>query len=265
MSRLVEYDICNIKANMISYDKKFLRQTGLNIVELAKKSVNYKSENNFSVAIITVTSGLGVIGGFSNSIKAIFDYANIKSEIMLNTDVAGVMEAYEKSYDFIFMADDLVCGMFSAIKKVCSDNGYATGISFAQALIETVKKDEKVLVLGAGPVGKAAVLKFNENNILTDVYDTDIEKANKLKEEMKVNVLEKAPNYKEYTKILDATNTGGFIKSTDLNDNTIISAPGMPLAVEENLSDSEQLIHNPLELGVLAMYYETAKKMEGEI
>lgn len=166
----------------------------------------------------------------------------------------------------IFMADDDVCSSFSVGGNVYSDNGYATGIGFAAALEMTMRKrkeEKNVLVLGLGPVGRAAAEYLQNNGCKVWVYDTNPSAMEEfLISHPEMKQLEDNRNKKEFTYIYDATPVAHVIGKEDVTKNTVIAAPGMPLGVDEDARKIATVIHNPLELGILTMYCDCLKQME---
>lgn len=270
MTRLVCKDICQIKQTIKAYDQLFLTQTGGTMAEIAKKAVGLSKEvKDVKAATVTVTSGLGVISGFAGMVAEILRHCGVEAAEMNTPDVGGIQEAFMKDMDIIFMADDDIFSAFGTGIKVQSDNGYATGIGYAAALIEAMKnrgisvKREKILVLGAGPVGDAAVSYFIKEGAVPCIFDLNLEKARALCKQHKGAVLlEQLQDYKTYPFILDASTAKEIINKEDVTKNTIISAPGMPCAASASAAEIVTVIHNPLELGVITMYYDCLKQLE---
>lgn len=268
MTRLVTSDIDTITIRMNQYDENFKMQVGCSMVEAAKRAVGLTHQKRqYKAAVVPVTSGLGIIDGFSRTVSEILQFCGIQAYVTKGTDVAGLQEAYIDHADFVFMADDDICSAFSIQGGVYSDNGYATGIGFAQALICAGQKRNdvamKVLVLGAGPVGTAAAKHISDSGIDVCVYDIDKEKADRLVGSLKHGIYWKADMQKsDFTYILDATPVADVIDRQDVTKDTVIAAPGMPLGVTKEACEVATVIHNPLELGIIAMYYHCVKQIE---
>ncbi|WKY44056.1 3-methylornithyl-N6-L-lysine dehydrogenase PylD [Eubacteriaceae bacterium ES2] len=269
MTRLKPCDINDISANIASYDlalKKTMRYT---LAEIARHAValpvNYRPDRQLKIAVVPVTSGLGIISGFCQTVCAILKHCCLNASVAEASDIEGLQEAYRSGADMVFIADDKTCSAFSLDHKVYSDNGYATGIAFSAALELMMPRvvNEKVLVLGAGPVGSAAVNYFVSKKIATFLYDTDLTKMHSMAAKIPAVKLESGPlDLKKYNYILDATSGHSFIGRNDVNPGTKISAPGMPLSLKPEAFDQVELFHNPLELGILTMYFHCIKQME---
>lgn len=272
MTRLVREDIFEIEKKIKEYDSRIFKvQTGHTMDEVSRIAAGVALESTAkpTVATVTVTSGLGVISGFAGTNAAILRHCGIQADELEKTDVAGIQEAFEKRYDLILMADDDIYSMFGAGVRAQSDNGDATGKGYAAALIEAIKnrgisvEGQKILVLGAGPVGRAAAEYISSAGAVPCVYDLLEEKARSLSSEVSGAILIEGPvDYKEYAYILDATTAGGLISEEDVTEDTIISAPGVPCIATEGAAAKAAVIHNPLELGTITMYYQCVRQMQ---
>jgi pyrrolysine biosynthesis protein PylD len=165
------------------------------------------------------------------------------------------------------MADDEVFTAFSTRNGVFSDNSWATGRGFAAALCLMMTQrgenpvDAEVLVLGAGPVGSAAAAYFSHRGIPAALADLDEAKARQAAEKLPgIKAVKKPACLRSYPYLLDATPAAAFITEGDVTEKTLISAPGMPLGVSGEALKTALVFHNPLELGVMTMYYECASK-----
>lgn len=268
MTRLRKNDIDTLTENLSKYEEKFKQQTGKSLLEIARHALNMKTPiKNVRTAVVPVTSGLGIIDGFSNTVCGILQYCGIDAFVTDATDVGGMQEAYKKGAKMLFMADDDTCSAFSILGNAYSDNGFATGIGFAAALEEAMKKRKetgaRVLVLGLGPVGTAAAEYLQNAGCEVWVHDIN-QVATKAftKTHPGIEVLFNPELKCEFDYILDATPVANIIKKQEVSDRTVIAAPGMPLGVEESAASIAQVIHNPLELGIITMYCECIAKME---
>lgn len=270
MTRLVEADINTLLINLKEYDGTIREQTGMALMDIAMHAVGLKKIfHHIKTAVIPVTSGLGIIDGFSDTVCGILRYFGIDAHVTENTDVGGVQEAYRNGAELIFMADDFVCSAFSLREGVYSDNGYATGIGFAAALETTIcrRKDveKKVLVLGLGPVGCAAAEYLQNCGCQVWVYDSQESiLCSFVEKHANIRILDDMQAKKEFPYIYDATPVSHIICGEDVTEQTIIAAPGMPLGVDEEAKQVATVIHNPLELGILTMYCECVKKIQEE-
>lgn len=263
MSRLDENDIRFIQENIDAYDHCFKKQTGYYMEDVAKKAADLdKTPRKYRTAVVSVTSGLGVISRFAQTVCAILRHCSIDAFVTAADDVDGIYEAVLDCADIIFMADDTRFAAFGVRGRAIAENGICTGAGFAEALYCAMGKHRgKVLVLGASAVGGAAAAHLLRKGIPVDVYDTD-PRVLAAAQWHGLTKLEKLPVLKKYDYIYDATTSAGFITAGDVTADTVIAAPGMPCGFTEEACGIATVIHNPLELGVLTMYCECAKKMD---
>lgn len=270
MSRLETSDIDFIKAQIQAYDNHFRRQTGHNMAEIAKKAVGFTQKDSvIKTAVIPVTGGLGMITGFSQAVGAILGYCGAEVLLTEKTDVAGLQQAFLAKCRLAFLADDDVCAALGIGDAAHSDNGWATGRGFAAALTETMKKQginpakQRVLIIGAGPVGQAAAEYIAEQNAVPVICDLDNHKASALAASLRNSQWLPAPApVQEYDFIVDASPAGNFITEKEVSAKTIIAAPGMPCGATAEAMERATVIHNPLELGIMTMYFDCMKQLE---
>jgi pyrrolysine biosynthesis protein PylD len=264
MSRLTECDIEKVSDFLSQTDKISVDLIGLRLSEIASNAVVLSAKpKHKKCGVVPVTSGLGVISNFSETVVSILKYLGAEAFVTKKTDISGIAEAYEKNADIIFAADDDTFSAICTRKQYISDNGKSTGIGFAEALCSVYKKDSEILVIGAGPVGRAAAKYIGGKGFPVCLFDNNPDKLSDFSEAGNVKILKNC-DFSEYKYILCAANTGGFITSSDVDKKTFISAPGMPLCVDEEALKAVTLFHNPLELGVAVMYYDCLKVLLDE-
>ena len=185
MTRLTSGDIDTLSDHLSDFDERLLLQTGRNMLGIACHGAGISVKNiqdkihNLSIAVVTITAGLGIITGFAQTIKDILSHLGFTAFIPTQTDAAGLARAIEDKADIIFMADDNQYFAINLKKSLLIDNIQATGNVFAAALDLMAKgvKGKKVLVLGAGPVGMAAALTLAEFGANVGVHDKDMVKC----------------------------------------------------------------------------------------
>ncbi|MDR1159222.1 MAG: 3-methylornithyl-N6-L-lysine dehydrogenase PylD [Syntrophomonadaceae bacterium] len=266
MSRLHENDIAGIAGKLPQYDMALKKSLGYTLEEIAQKAVNcFEPNPELRTAVVPVTSGMGIIGGFSQTVSLILEHCRAKAFVTDAPDVAGLQEAYKKGAEIIFLADDFICAAFSAEKRIFSDNGYATGVGFAAALEIMMDKtsNETVLILGAGPVGLAAAAYLSKAGFDITIHDIDEKKLRRAADKIAgIKAIENIGPLKNYLYIIDATTSAEFIKREDVTEATKIAAPGMPLGVTEEALKIACVFHNPLELGIMTMYFDCVRQLK---
>ena len=263
MTRLVEKDVKDIDKTLKDYDDFFKRQTGCYMCEIACRAAGITEIlPGYKIAVVPSTTGEGIISGFSESVCAILKHCTLDAFVTSRCDVDGIYEAIQKGADMIFSADDRFIAFGTAVRAV-AENGICTGEGFAEALLCSMRdQSRKVLILGASSVGRAAAGYLAEKKVPVDMYDTNADVLkNACAGERLIEKLSSSPVLKKYTYIYDATTSGDFITEKDVSAETVIAAPGMPRGITEKACEIATVIHNPLELGVITMYYVCAKQM----
>jgi pyrrolysine biosynthesis protein PylD len=217
-----------------------------------------------NIAAVTMNSGLGQITGFAQTIGNILTHIGFNAFVPGETDAAGFARAIEKKADIIFMADDNRYIAVNLKKYRLIDNGWATGNVFAAALdlMANGLKGQRVLVLGCGPVGMAAVETLISFGAHVGVHDIDMVKCenfcatlDKSRSKRVEPIYDLKPACMDYYFFVEATNAKGVINSSMINPQTLIAAPGVPLGITRNgeIKASNRILYDPLQLGTAAM------------
>ena len=279
MTRLQSSDIADIPLNFNAFDDELKSKTGHTLRQLACKAAGIGETaaaaviTDCSVRVIPTTCGQGVIGGFSETISKIAVHLGFLSEVTLSADVAGLAEAMERQTDIVLMADD---HRFIAIHLPTgrlADNSAATGKGFAAGLdlMAGNINGRKVLVLGAGPVGRSAAQTLLLQGAIVSIYDINRQLCLDLACDMQ-NVhhldihIEK--NLKQallaHLYLIDATPMPNFINAGLISQDTIVSAPGVPVgltaAALKKIDD--RLLHDCLQIGVATMLMELVQHID---
>ena len=257
MTRLVKKDIESIDSNLNHLDQRLRESTGHSLLEIGAFAMSKELPlRQTKVAVVPITTGLGIIDGFSEKVKEILIHLGTDAFTTTRTDIGGIQEAFDHQAEIVFMADDDVFSAFHLHKRSYSDNGAATGRGFAAALYLAAEQNAamEVLVLGAGPVGQAAIEFLLEKNVQIVLAECDKPKAAQCQKKYPEIKLADDWAARHYQYILDATPAANLIKTKNVTDETIISAPGVPLGVAaEAAENADRIIHNLLELGVATM------------
>jgi len=270
VTRLTTWDIQSITDALPAYNASLIKKTGCSLrqiaclaMELAEKDIQASLEH-VVVGVIPMTSGDGVLKGFCRTVSAIAGYIGCRTFISEKADVAGIAEAVEKKAHILMFADEDRFIALHMRRRKLVDNAVATGRGFVAGLglMAGGLKDRKVLVLGCGPVGQSAVEALNRKGCRISVYDTEPAAYGKLSTALS-NIpdieihfssdLDLALRHHEF--IVDATPTGKFILARHITSQTIISAPGMPVGLDESAlaAIGNRLLHDPLQIGVATM------------
>jgi pyrrolysine biosynthesis protein PylD len=299
MTRLKYPDIKDIAGQLADYDNELLSKTGHTLRGIACHALGIREEKilplvgSVTVGIVPIGSGQGVIPGFSQTIAQIVRHIGFNAFVTSESDVTGIAEAVEEKAQIIMMADDQRFVALNVARGLVVDNSEATGKGFSAGLdlMTGGLKDQKVLVIGCGPVGQSAALATIHRGAEVSIFDIDSQRSqvlakailertgghenshqgtkaqrNTKKSLLKfssshVNIeqsLEKALSGHSF--IVEATNAAEVINDIFITPETYIAAPGMPLGLTPAAvrKVSQRLLHDPLQLGVAVMAIEAA-------
>ncbi|ATW27247.1 3-methylornithyl-N6-L-lysine dehydrogenase PylD [Candidatus Formimonas warabiya] len=263
MTRLTVKDIDGLDQGFSAYDRELIEKTGMTLGEIACFSAGISPQEfqeageDYRVAVVPITAGEGIIGGFAQSVQGIVASLGFQVSVTRETDVDGIFEAVSSGSEIIFMADDVRFIAINLHNKRIADNGEATGRGYVAALNGMAKDLNgcEVLVLGFGQVGSPAVEFLLELGAKPAVYDIDEEKLHhidKNKVQVEKDLRAALPKY-HY--LIDATPENSFIAPELLDGKAKIAAPGIPLGLTPEAYGKFKgaTIHDPLQIGVAAM------------
>ena len=264
MTRLTETDIIDVVDYLKKLDDELKTACNASFKNIVMRAsgIDETSFKSLKTSVVPITSGLGIIGGFSHAVCEILKYIGADAYVCDSTDVDGIYNSIKEGHCF-FSADDNRFTAYNPLNGRISDNGDATGRGFAAALELAANgiKDKTVLVAGAGPVGISAAKYLHKAGAEIILFDIDKEKLQNSEYRTCTSIGDE-----KYSYVLEATTTSKVITEKNLTDTAVVSAPGMPLGLEKKLAQrlkSEgRLIHNPLELGTAVMYTDLLLKQE---
>jgi len=270
MTRLIEEDIHAIEDGLPAYDHFLVQAIGLSLRGIACRSAGLgdldwqRLAAKLRVAVVPVTTGQGLIGGFSRMVQAILSHIGLQTMVTRTTDIAGMAETMEQAADIVFAADDDRFVAFAPECKSVVDNidataaGYVTGLN----LMAGGLAHQPALVIGCGPLGRHAALQLCRQRARVTLYDLMPERMHQMR-----NWLQHACGVSteltsdldaalvDHHLIFDATPSADIITVAHIDAHTCIAAPGMPcgttLAAGKALGP--RLLHDPLQLGVATM------------
>lgn len=261
MTRLLKEDLNTIALK--EYDKFLNTNIKAGLLEISEKALGIKVEKNVlttkKVRVVPITSGEGIIQQFSESVERIVRYLGFNDcSVTEHSDVWGYSEAYNDGADIIFSADDYKFTAVNTKTKVVRDNGDDTGRGYAAALDLACNgvKDKEILVIGGGVVGKGAIDYLVQRGAIVTLYDIDKIKAEELKKMYSIFIYDNLDNLLlNHNLIIDCTPEKDIISPKYINEDTIISTPGIPLGIEKSAVERQGglLIHDVLEIGVAVM------------
>lgn len=266
MTRLTPEQVKTIPKNLHNYEKELIRKTGISLSGIAKHTLRIEDDvttilNKTTSAIIPITTGEGIIPGFTEAVLSILTHIGMNAYITKKTDVGGFAEAISRQADVIFAADDNFFIAINLQTHYASDNSACTGKAYVAALDLAVKgiKGKTVLVIGYGPVGQAATIELLDRCANVVLYDIDQVKIGQAKHKFKdrIHIVHSIKEGLWYSNlIVDATPVPDIISEDMITENTFIAAPGIPLGLTNSALkkiSQTHLIHDSLELGVATM------------
>lgn len=257
MTRLAKKDIDLMDKDLHRVDRLLQEATGKSLLEVGAFAVGKELPlKPIRIAVIPITTGLGIIEGFSEKVKDILVYLGADAFVTEKTDISGLQEAFSRGAEAVFTADDQIFSAFHFKNGYFSENSDATGRGFAAALYLAAKSqtEMEVLVLGAGPVGQAAIEFLREKNVQVVLGESDRDKARVCSEKYPDIRIAADWTVGSYSHIIEATPIADLIKTKNITDLSIIAAPGVPFGVAPAAArKADKIIHNLLELGVATM------------
>jgi len=262
MTRLVTEWIADIRDTIRDREEELKSKTGLSYAALAAKaggcSVNDidRASRQLKVAVVPVTTGLGIIDSFAQSVAAVPAVMGFQSFITEKTDVDGLYEAYRSGADLVYMADDNRYITVNLNKRRIAENDFATALGYTAALEGALGSlaGKEILVLGCGSVGMEFIRILKKKGAGIAAYDISGIRLSMARKEG-VSCIVSTDEIRRYRYIIDATSQGGWLQSAMLYPEAWIAAPGLPLSLDEKAHEEYRgrLIHDPLQIGTAAM------------
>ncbi len=270
MTRLVSEQVRNIPGQLAGYDFDLKKRTGATLKEIAIEAAGFNNDaltiRTRKVAVVPITAGQGAITFFVEAVKSIAVYLGFDAFITSAPDVTGFAEAYRSRADLVIMADDCLYTTINLKTGKVIDNDQATAAGYCTALSKMAGglTGKKVLLIGAGPVGRAAGNLLALSGAWLIIYDIDREKettlASSIEREYGIEVtvglsLKKALKCKPI--IFDASPGQSIIKAEDVSRETYVAAPGIPLGIDRGALEivKMRLVHDCLEIGTAVMLF----------
>lgn len=269
MTRLASHNVSRIGRHLLEYDAQLVSKTGHSLKDISLKAARLdaldfdRQVQKRLFFVVPMTSGQGVIPGFSAAVRDIISFLGGRVRMASSPDVSGFAEAFCSWADVIFCADDNDFVAINTRTNSVIHNNQATAKAYVTALMLRVQmKEGKVMMLGCGHIGQAALAALYEYKQYVAVYDCDKTKAEswykKLDNEKRkyTDILSKFPtSFEPYKALVDATPSADIIDKKHIHRDLIIAAPGVPLGVTSRACEEYEnnIIHDPLQLGVSSM------------
>ena len=262
MTRLTTDDVKALSDRLGEFEAGLRDLTGLGLRELAMSTVAHPPVcvplYGVRVAAVPVTSGEGVIGGFCGCVVAILRHLGCDAWATAQPDVRGIQEACDGAANVVFLADDLRFIALNTRNGRCVDDDPATADGYVTALEAAAGSlfGRHVLLLGLGPVGRAAARRLVSRGAAVEVVEPDQARLQAaLDVGLKVQPVTLAEGLARCDLIFDATPAAGFIDVAEVSPLTIAAVPGLPSAFTPAAQAALGVrhIHEPLAIGVAVM------------
>ncbi|GAB6145397.1 3-methylornithyl-N6-L-lysine dehydrogenase PylD [Desulfocicer niacini] len=278
MTRLKTCDIDTIAGNLNRYNVELIEKTGQSLLGVACHACGRQLSDitplmeKFTVGVVPVTAGQGIITTFSHTVKSILAYLGFPASVTEATDTAGLAEAFEAGVRGIMMSDDSRFVALNLNAQRVVDNSVFTGRGYAAALdlMAGGLKGKTVGVVGCGPVGSASAGWLMDAGAHVVLYDVVAPAARRLRDLLSASVGTDSgnklsrisvagengvPALHQVRYLLDATPVANAIPDTALSDTTWLAAPGVPLGISPTgyKKIASRLVHDKLEIGVASM------------
>lgn len=269
MTCLTTSDVIGIPDGWDIYDEQIQQVLGVDLLTLAARAVGRKEAEvraglaGRRLAAVSISSGVGVVGGFAESLAAIGRHLGLEAQVMSRPDGDGFREAEKWGAELVISADDHRFLARETARGLTADNNPATSRVFTVALelMSGGLREREVLVLGLGIIGRGAASYLAELGAYPLLYDPDPKRAAaaglEISEGQVLKNLDEVGRALERTNLIfDATPVAEALPESLWPAEAVVSAPGVPLSWPlEWISSSgpRRLWHDPLQAGTAAM------------
>jgi len=211
-----------------------------------------------SFACVPVTTGEGLISGFSECVAVILRHMGWEACVTAQPDVRGIQEAVDGGAEVFFIADDHRFVAVNVRKGRCVDDDPATAHGYVTALEAAAGglDGRPVLLLGLGPVGHAAAGRLLARGARLSVVEPDDERwALAGGQGLALERVELGEGLRHADLVFDATPAPAVIDAAQVGPRTIAAVPGVPSAFTAAAQArlGARHIHEPLAIGVAVM------------
>jgi 3-methylornithyl-N6-L-lysine dehydrogenase len=262
MTRLTEIDVTTLTRDLEAFEARLLEATGLGLRELALRAVTDGDRcvqlHGARIASVPMSSGEGVIPGFSACVVATLLHLGCDAWMTTQPDVRGIQAAVAAGATILFLADDHRFIALNVARACSVDDDPATADGYVTALESAAGglEGRDVLLLGLGPVGRAAARRLASRGARVVVAEPDEERVAAAREVgIAFETAALADGLARCDLIFDASPAVGIIDAGDVRTETVAAVPGMPSAFTAAAQEALGVrhIHEPLAIGVAVM------------
>jgi pyrrolysine biosynthesis protein PylD len=262
MTRLTEADVTTLTRDLEAFEARLLEATGLDLRDLALRTAADGDRcvqlHGARIAAVPMSSGDGVIPGFSACVVATLLHLGCDAWMATQPDVSGIQAAVAAGASVLFIADDHRFIALSLTTGRAVDDDPATADGYVTALEAAARgfHGREVLVLGLGPVGRAAVRRLSAHGAKVLVAEPDAERLATARDVgLAFEAVDLTAGLERCDLIFDASPAAGIIDVAGVRSETIAAVPGMPSAFTAAAQEALGVrhIHEPLAIGVAVM------------
>jgi pyrrolysine biosynthesis protein PylD len=267
MFRLTPADVLPVGGDWKTFEDALGRLTGQDLAGLCASALDIESGrardllSSQTVVVVPDPGGGGIIEGFGEALASTAAHLGAKS-FLASPAPGGFADARSmgatitlSSCDDSYLAENLLTGRVS-------ENAQATGRVFAEALALMGGGDARgktVLVVGAGPVGRAAAARLLRKGATPVLLDADpylADKAAAILTGAKAWSASLGRVPEDFKLILEASSAERLWPAERIAPGTLISAPGLPRAIPETPRAKQW--HEPLATSSAMMVLEAS-------
>lgn len=262
MTRLTEEDVRSLSARLEEFESRLREVAGMGLRELAIATAAELPVcvplYGARIAAVPISSGQGFIPGFCECVVTIVRHLGCDAWVTDAPDVAGLQAAVEGGADVVFLADDARFIALDVRKGRCIDDDPATADGYVTALEAAAGGllRRRVLLLGLGPVGRAAARRLVSRGAVVEVVEPDEERLRTtLEAGLRLGPVTLSEGLAHCDLVFDATPAAAFIDAGDITRGTIAAVPGIPsgFTAAAQAALGARHIHEPLAVGVAVM------------
>ena len=264
MTRLTEDDVRGLAARLPEFDAGLRSVAGVDLRSLALRACALDEAepllNGARIAAVPVSSGLGFIPFFSQCIEIILRHIGCDAFVTGQPDVKGLQEAADRGAQAIFIADDDRFVALNILSGACADddpctaNGYATALEAAAGGLS----GRPVLVLGLGPVGRAASRRLADRGARVLAAEPEAARAASAAADYGVTIVSLEEGLAVAGLVFDATPVAGLIDVSWVTPGSIAAVPAVPsgFTAAAQAALGARHVQEPLAVGAAVMAVE---------
>jgi pyrrolysine biosynthesis protein PylD len=264
VTRLTEGDVRDLIERLPAFEADLRGVCGLDLRSLALHACCLEGKDSplerARVAAVPISTGQGVIPCFSECVRVILAHLGCDAFVTDNADVRGLQEAIDRNADVVFVADDHRFVAINVGWSACADNDPCTANGYVAALHAACGglHGRDVLVLGLGPVGRAAAQRLTQLGARVLAVEPDPVRADLGVLYCGAEIVALEEGLRLVDLVFDATPAPGLVASEWVTPRSVAAVPAVPSSFTASAQAllGPRHIHEPLAVGVAVMAVE---------